>query len=101
MSTLPWTPDFIAVSSDGEVNPMHTSRYYKVPEHAMKVSFNFNNASGSSPLNLSEGWWNVSGFSEKIFDLFPAIQHGEDLASILSVPYGTAKWKKESLLPAA
>lgn len=101
MNKLSWTPDFIAVGSDGEVNPMRQNLNTRTPKHALKVAFNFANATGSSPMSQHDGWWNASGFSEKIFDLFPAIQQGESIVELLNVPYGTAQWKKQNPLSAA
>lgn len=80
-------PDFVAVLSDGDVNPV-TARYSGIPVTATKASFNLHNTSRGTPFSQANGWYNITGFSERVFDLFDAVRQGDHVLTKLNCPYG-------------
>lgn len=88
------TVDTVILLSDMEVNG---NGYYGFGNAAkaastmfgkdvMKIAFNFN-ASETTCAAEKEGWIQMSGFSERIFDFIPAMRGAKSIVDQLSVPY--------------
>lgn len=93
---LGFEPDTVIVLSDMQVNLLTGSgySYYRnspktVSEFGpdvLKVAINLN-AYESTPCAVEDGWYQLGGFSEKLFDFIPAMRNKQSVTKILSQPY--------------
>lgn len=94
-SKLGFEPDTVMVMSDMQVDG---NNHYGLDNCArkastmfkpgtMKVAFDFE-AYESTPLGEVEGgWYQLAGWSEKVFDFLPAMRNAQSIVDKLSVPY--------------
>lgn len=98
MSVKKLTPDTLIILSDMEVNQMGA---YERPDvvfrnnKCVKVAINLN-GSGSTPLSEKDGWYQLAGWSDKMFKFIPAMRESVTVVDTLNVPYvGAQAMKKE------
>lgn len=84
-----WKPDTLIVLSDMEVDYMGR---VEVPHHlhnnedCVKVAINFSGGS-STPLSHKAGWYQMAGWSDKMFQFIPAMRESVSIVDTLNVPY--------------
>lgn len=94
--SLGFEPDTIIVLSDMQVDQLDGGRtaVRVFDERAVKVAFNLN-AYDSTPISVREGWYQLSGWSERAFDFIPAMRDKVSVVDSLSRPYrGLEAFKK-------
>jgi hypothetical protein len=88
LKTLGFKPDTVIVLSDMQVNRLQGST--RVSSHfdsdVIKVAIDLNGYA-TTPLSDIDGWYQLSGFSERLFDFIPAVRNKKSVTSMLSVPY--------------
>lgn len=84
---LGFEPDTVVVLSDMQVN-MLSSRDVSAlfDKNCVKVAINLN-AYESTPLDENKGWYQLAGFSERLFDFIPAMRDKQSVVKVLSKPY--------------
>ena len=84
---LGFEPDTIVVLSDMEVNQLRGGTVPKTfcPD-AIKIAINLNSRD-STPIGEKAGWYQLAGWSEKLFDFIPAMRDGVTVVETLSKPY--------------
>lgn len=84
---LGFEPDTIIVLSDMEVNQLRGGTVPKTfcPD-AIKIAINLNSRD-STPIGEKAGWYQLAGWSEKLFDFIPAMRDGVTVVETLSKPY--------------
>ena len=93
-------PDTLIVLSDMEVNHCGT---YERPDvifrnkKCIKVAINFN-GSNTTPLSVNDGWYQMAGWSDKMFKFIPAMRESITVVDALSVSYIGAEAMKAELL---
>ena len=89
MKQLNLTPDTLIVLSDMEVNGMGS---YERPDvvfknnRCVKVAVNLN-GSNTTPLSQKDGWYQLAGWSDKMFKFIPAMREKVTVVDTLCVPY--------------
>ncbi len=85
--TLGFEPDTIVIISDMEVNRLSGGTVPSgfAPE-AIKIALNLNSRD-STPIGEKAGWYQLAGWSEKLFAMIPAMRTGKTVVQTLSVPY--------------
>lgn len=84
---LGFVPDTVIVLSDMQVDSLTSKDPAKLfGTDVVKVAINLQPYE-STPLATVKGWYQLSGFSERLFDFIPAIRNKESVVSVLSVPY--------------
>lgn len=99
MKQLGINPDTLIVLSDMEVNQM--GRYERPDvvfknKKCIKIAINLN-ASNTTPLSEKDGWYQLAGWSDKMFKFIPAMREGVTAVDTLSVPYVGVEAMKASL----
>lgn len=88
LKNLSFKPDTVIVLSDMQVNNLRGSRtvasYFD--NSVIKVAINLEGYD-STPVGVLDGWYQLSGFSERMFDFIPAIRNKQSVTKLLSVPY--------------
>jgi len=84
-SSLKWEPDTVIILSDMQVTDLRGASTDFAPE-TIKIAINLE-AYDTTPVSQSQGWLQLSGWSEKIFDFIPALREGTTIPKLLSVPY--------------
>lgn len=90
--SLGFEPDTVIVLSDMEVNRLTSHNVASLfRADAVKIAINLESGK-STPLGEKDGWYQLAGWNERIFDLIPAMREGETIVSSLSQAYlGAAK----------
>jgi hypothetical protein len=85
---LGFEPDTIVVISDMEVNSLRAPRGATTifNKGAVKIALNLNGGK-STPIGDRDGWYQLAGWSEKLFSFIPALRDGTSVAQMMSVPY--------------
>lgn len=94
---LGFEPDVVIVLSDMQVNHLTRDNYSyygrktvanvtEFGKDVIKVAINLN-AYDSTPLAQEDGWYQLSGFSERLFDFIPAMKNKQTVTKVLSQPY--------------
>jgi len=84
---LGFEPDTVVVLSDMEVNQLRGSDVRNAfGATAVKIAINLNSRD-STPIGEKDGWYQLAGWSEKLFDFIPAMRNGQSVVQVLSVPY--------------
>ncbi len=88
MKTLGFKPDTVVLLSDMQVN--HLSGSQSVASYfdadTVKVAIDLNGYT-STPAGQMDGWHQLSGWSERLFDFIPALRNKSSVVKELSVPY--------------
>lgn len=88
MKTLGFKPDTVIVLSDMQVSNLRGSQsvasYFD--HNTVKIAINLEGYD-STPVGELHGWWQLSGFSERMFDFIPALREKITVVKSLSVPY--------------
>jgi hypothetical protein len=86
-SSLGFEPDTIVVLSDMEVNQLQGGTVSKTfCVDAVKIAINLNSRD-TTPIGEKAGWYQLAGWSEKLFDFIPAMRNGQSIVETLSKPY--------------
>jgi len=96
IKTLGFKPDTVVLFSDMQVNRLRggksVSSYFD--DNTIKVAIDLTGYA-STPVGPMDGWHQLSGWSERLFDFIPAIKNKSSVTKQLSVPYlGVAGIKK-------
>lgn len=86
-STLGFEPDVVVVLSDMQITSLtrYDTKTLKFNKDTIKVAINLE-AYESSP-TLEDGWYQLGGFSERLFDFVPAMKNKQSVTKVLSQPY--------------
>jgi 60 kDa SS-A/Ro ribonucleoprotein len=89
--TLGFTPDAVVVMSDMQVNHNSLSAAAQrinalFDKNTVKIAFNFG-AYESTPIGEVCGWYQLAGWSERVFDFIPAMRGSASVVKLLSKPY--------------
>lgn len=96
--TLRMVPDTVVLMSDMQVDHRDISSSAQriqqlFPKDTLKIAFNFN-AEQSTPVGPLRGWYQLAGWSERVFDFVEAMRNGDSIVKSLSGPYmGPAAFK--------
>jgi len=96
--TLGFTPDAVVLLSDMQVDATWLASAAQrinsmFPKDCAKVAFNFG-AYESTPVGEICGWYQLAGWSERVFDFIPALRNSASIVTKLSKPYmGVGKVK--------
>lgn len=86
---LGFTPDTVIVLSDMQVNNLKTRNVGAMfGSDCIKVAINLE-AYESTPCGVIDGWFQLAGWSDRLFDFIPALRNKQSIVKTLSVPYGT------------
>lgn len=86
-SQLGFEPDTVVVMSDMEVNQLRGSNIKTMfGDDVVKIALNLNSRD-TTPIGEKDGWYQLAGWSEKLFDFIPAMRNGITVVQALSVPY--------------
>ena len=86
-SKLGFEPDTVFILSDMEVNRLSGYDIKDVfKDTAVKIAINLNSRD-TTPIGEKDGWYQLAGWSEKLFDFIPAMRNGQSVVQVLSVPY--------------
>lgn len=100
MKQMGLTPDTLIVLSDMEVNRCGSHERPDVVfrnKKCVKIAINLN-ASNTTPLSVNDGWYQLAGWSDKMFKFIPAMRESITAVDVLSVPYiGLEAMKAEML----
>jgi hypothetical protein len=55
-------------------------------KNCVKVAINLN-AYDSTPLDENKGWYQLAGWSDRLFDFIPAMRDKQSVVGVLSKPY--------------
>lgn len=89
-NTLGFEPDTVIVLSDMEVDRLNNN--YRdatniFTEDTVKVAINLN-SNATTPIGEKQGWYQLAGFSDRIFDFIPAMRNKVSLTQALAkAPY--------------
>lgn len=89
MKQLNIKPDTLILLSDMEVNSMGS---YERPDvvfrdkKCIKIAVNLN-ASNTTPVSEKDGWYQLAGWSDKMFKFIPAMRESITVVDVLSAPY--------------
>jgi len=86
---LGFEPDAVIMFSDGQVDVMPRGTRIETnifTKNCVKVSFNLG-AYSSTPLSEAHGWYQLSGWSQSIFDFVPLMREKVSIADVMSGPY--------------
>lgn len=88
VSTLGFTPDTVVLFSDMQVNRLSKPDAVNkaVPKDAVRVAVDLNGYN-TTPVGQLSGWWQLTGWSERLFDFVPALRQRSTVVKTLSVPY--------------
>lgn len=89
-STLGFEPDTVIVLSDMQINQLSNRSYDPMKlfgKDVMKVAINLAAGYGTTPCHEVGGWYQLSGWSESLFDWIPAMREKVSVVKALSVPY--------------
>lgn len=101
---LGFEPDTVVLFSDMQVNQLTDYRNRSgnmaisklfVPE-TIKIAVNLNGYE-TTPVSEIDGWYQLSGWSERLFDFIPAMRNKQSATKVLSVPYAGVKAIKNML----
>lgn len=84
-----YKPDTLVVLSDMEVhNCGQYERYDYIfkNDNCIKIAINLNGSS-TTPLSEKDGWYQMAGWSDKMFLFIPAIREKKSIVNMLNVPY--------------
>lgn len=97
--SLGFEPDTVIVLSDMQVNMLRTRTGADIfTKDTVKVAFNLN-AYGTTPISTINGWYQLSGWSERAFDFIPAMRDKVSVVDYLSKPYmGVEKIKQRKVI---
>ncbi len=81
---LGFTPDTVIVFSDMQVNQLQTRGGVNsvFDKDCMKIAFDLNQYE-STPLSERQGWFQLSGWSERIFDMLPLMRENVSVVKYL------------------
>lgn len=86
-NTLGFEPDTVVVLSDMQVNRLRGSESAQIfAPGTVKIAVNLDGYN-STPLSELSGWYQVGGWSDKIFDFAPAMREGASFVDRLRTPY--------------
>lgn len=89
-SSLGFDPDVVIVISDMQVNRLRGPDSTKIfNPGTVKIALDLN-AYDTTPIPEHYGWYQLSGWSEKLFDMIPAMRNQESVVEMLSKPYKAA-----------
>lgn len=84
---LGFEPDTVIVLSDMQVNQLDANYATNIfKPGTVKVAIDLQ-AYGSTPCHEIDGWYQLSGWSERLFDFIPAMRNKQSVVKTLSVPY--------------
>lgn len=94
---LGFEPDTVVLFSDMQVNSLGGGSWRRVSTgrtdvsklftpSTVKVAVNLN-AYDTTPVSEIDGWYQLSGWSERLFDFIPAMRNKQSVVKTLSVPY--------------
>lgn len=85
---LGFEPDTVIVLSDMEVNSLraHNSASSIFSADTVKIAINLA-SNDSTPIGEKAGWYQLAGWSEKLFSFIPAMRNKTSVVKTLSVPY--------------
>lgn len=83
---LGFEPDTIVILSDMQADSLSGSRTNIFDKDAVKIAMNLE-PYGSTPVSEIDGWWQLAGWSERVFDFIPAMREGVSVVDSLSHPY--------------
>lgn len=88
-STLGFEPDTVIVLSDMQVNQLDggrssVSKLFKKDTTLVAMNLAGHN---TTPLSELDGWYQLSGWSDKIFDFIPAMKNKQTVVETLDRPY--------------
>jgi hypothetical protein len=83
---LGFEPDTVIILSDMQVDTLSGSRTNIFDPNAIKVAMNLE-AYLSTPVSEIDGWWQLAGWSERVFDFIPALRDGVSVVETLTHPY--------------
>jgi len=84
---LGFEPDTVVLLSDMQVNQLRARNSVNIFEpNTVKVAINLEGYD-STPVSEIQGWYQLSGWSERLFDFIPAMRNKTSVAKVLSVPY--------------
>lgn len=89
-SKLGFEPDTVILLSDMQCNSFSNPNTY-LNKNTLKVAINLE-AYDNTPVSELNGWYQLAGFSDKIFDFIPAMKEKTSIIKLFSVPYGTVKY---------
>lgn len=86
--SLGFKPDTVVLFSDMQVNRLSNPNNISkaVPASAIRVAVDLNGYD-STPVGQLSGWWQLSGWSARLFDFVPALRERSTVVKTLSVPY--------------
>lgn len=93
---LSFAPDTILVCTDGEINKFPYTKLRELDNKAFKVTINMNHAD-TTPFIKENGWHELSGWSNAIFNWIPAMRESDTLVNQLSGPYVGTRTKVKTL----
>lgn len=92
-SRLGFEPDTVVVLSDMQVNHLGSQNVSGLFEKdCVKVAINLE-AYDSTPLDEKLGWYQLSGWSERLFDFIPAMRDKQSVVQKLSTSYRSPEVK--------
>jgi len=101
-NTLGFEPDTIVLFSDMQVDYLNSYNRNRsgnmaisklfTPE-TVKIAVNLNGYE-TTPVSEIDGWYQLSGWSERLFDFIPAMRDKQSIVKKLSVPYLGVKGRK-------
>lgn len=84
---LGFEPDTVIVLSDMQVDMLRSRKSTNIfDKDCLKIAINLN-AYNTTPVSELDGWYQLSGWSERLFDFIPALRNKTSVVKTLSVPY--------------
>lgn len=85
--TLGYEPDTIILISDMQVNSFKNSNIeHMFDKEALKIALNLDSYD-TTPVSKNCGWYQIAGWSDKIFDWIPSMRNGDSIVKQLSGPF--------------
>lgn len=84
---LGFEPDTVIVLSDMQVSYLHKHTLERLfSKDTLKIALNLETYD-STPVHQDDGWYQLGGFSERLFDFIPALRNGDTVVKMLSTSY--------------
>ena len=83
---LGFEPDTVIILSDMQVDYLSGQKTNIFDKNAIKIAMNLE-AYNSTPIDEIDGWYQLGGWSERVFDFIPAMRDGVSVVETLTHPY--------------